>query len=62
MLYGLRLCLQGCTLAYMLCAARPEYNSKFSMIAHLGPVFFVRYLRAPVLRLLATYSLDQVNE
>eukprot|EP00775_Hariotina_reticulata_P011744 gene11744-11889_t len=51
---------QGCTLAYMLCAARPEYNSKFSVITHLGPVFFVRFFRAPVLRLLATYSLDQL--
>jgi hypothetical protein len=30
--------LQGCTLAIALCADRPEYNDKFSVIVHMGPV------------------------
>eukprot|EP00879_Flechtneria_rotunda_P000554 GHRR01000660.1.p1 GENE.GHRR01000660.1~~GHRR01000660.1.p1 ORF type:complete len:576 (+),score=135.60 GHRR01000660.1:200-1927(+) len=50
---------QGCTLAYLLCAAKPEYNNKFSVLAHLGPVVFVDFFRAVTLRALAIISADQ---
>jgi pimeloyl-ACP methyl ester carboxylesterase len=39
---------QGCTLALMLLAARPEYNEKLSMVAHLG-VRFLYCVRCVVL-------------
>lgn len=55
-------CLQGCTLALMLCAAKPEYNTKFSVLAHMGPVTFVDFFRAPFLRFSATNYLDLVSK
>ncbi|WIA08209.1 hypothetical protein OEZ85_007658 [Tetradesmus obliquus] len=51
---------QGCTLAIALCADKPEYNNKFSVIAHMGPVVFVDFFRAPFLRFAAINSLDQL--
>jgi hypothetical protein len=32
---------QGCTLAYLLLAAKPEYNEKVSVVNHMGPVMFI---------------------
>eukprot|EP00878_Enallax_costatus_P034540 GHUV01038302.1.p1 GENE.GHUV01038302.1~~GHUV01038302.1.p1 ORF type:complete len:290 (+),score=48.85 GHUV01038302.1:665-1534(+) len=52
--------LQGCTLALLLCAGRPEYNAKFSAIGHMGPVAFVDFFRAPLLRFAATNYLDVI--
>lgn len=45
---------QGCTLAYMLLAAKVSYNAKIDVVVHVGPVVFTEYVRAPFLR--AGYS------
>ncbi|KAI8465183.1 MAG: Alpha/Beta hydrolase protein [Monoraphidium minutum] len=51
---------QGCTLAFMLLSAIPEYNDKISVVNHMGPVVFVDELVAPFLRLAPSINLDQV--
>lgn len=38
---------QGCTLAYMLLAAKASYNDKINVVVHVGPVVFIEYIRAP---------------
>ncbi|WIA20837.1 hypothetical protein OEZ85_005188 [Tetradesmus obliquus] len=41
---------QGGSLAYAMLAAMPEMNEKVSVVAHLGPVVFLDFLRAPFLK------------
>ncbi|KAF6258125.1 Alpha/Beta hydrolase protein [Scenedesmus sp. NREL 46B-D3] len=49
---------QGGTLGSMLCAARPEYNQKISVLALLGPVVFVDFMQSAFLKVF-TNELDQ---
>ncbi len=42
-------------------AAMPEMNEKISVVLHMGPVLFVRYFKAPVLRTLANIRAEQVS-
>jgi hypothetical protein len=53
--------VQGCLLVNLLCASKPEYNSKFSVLALMAPVFFVQHVQQPYLRLGATYHFDEVR-
>ncbi|WIA37407.1 hypothetical protein OEZ86_014332 [Tetradesmus obliquus] len=41
---------QGCSVAYAMLSTMPEMNSRVSVVAHLGPVVFLDYFRAPFMR------------
>eukprot|EP00882_Tetradesmus_deserticola_P024099 GHRQ01026325.1.p1 GENE.GHRQ01026325.1~~GHRQ01026325.1.p1 ORF type:complete len:358 (+),score=63.04 GHRQ01026325.1:356-1429(+) len=49
---------QGCTLVYAMLAALPEMNAKVSVAVHLGPVVFLEFMRAPLLRAYALVRND----
>lgn len=46
----------------LLCASKPEYNDKFSVLAQMAPVFFAQYMQQPVMRLSATLHADEVSQ
>lgn len=52
---------QGCLLVNLLCASKPEYNSKFSVLALMAPVFFAQHVQQPFFRMGATYKFDEVS-
>jgi hypothetical protein len=45
----------------LLCASKPEYNTKFSVLALMAPVFFVQHVQQPYLRFGATLHFDEVS-
>lgn len=47
----------GTTMAFALCAMRPEYNVKFKAIFALAPIAFMTNVKSPI-RLLAPFSKD----
>lgn len=53
--------LQGCLLVDLLCAAKPDFNNKFTVLAQMAPVYFVQYLKQPYLQLGASLYFDQVR-
>jgi hypothetical protein len=53
--------VQGSTIGYAMLAARPEYNDKISVMIHMGPVWFVQFLKAEFLKTFATVRNDDVS-
>lgn len=53
--------VQGCLLVNLLCSSKPEYNSKFFVLAEMAPVFFVQHMQQPYLRIGATLRFDEVS-
>lgn len=53
--------VQGCLLVNLLCASKPEYNSKFSVLAEMAPVFFAQNVQQTYLRLGALMHADEVR-
>jgi hypothetical protein len=50
----------GTTMFYVLCAERPEYNSKIRAMFSLAPIAFMSNLKSPMLRMTAAIS-DQLQ-
>jgi hypothetical protein len=44
----------------LLCASKPEYNAKFSVLAEMAPVFFAQNVQQTYLRLGALMRADEV--
>lgn len=52
---------QGSSIVYALLSAKPEYNDKMSVVLHMGPVVFIKYLQAQTVRGLAEAGNDNVS-
>jgi lysosomal acid lipase/cholesteryl ester hydrolase len=44
----------GTTMFYVLCAERPEYNSKIRAMFSLAPIAFMSHMKSPLIQLTAT--------
>jgi lysosomal acid lipase/cholesteryl ester hydrolase len=44
----------GTTMFYVLCAERPEYNSKIRAMFSLAPIAFMSHMESPLIQLVAT--------
>jgi hypothetical protein len=58
----LLLCCQGNLLVDLLCAAKPEYNDKFSVLVQMAPVVFLQHIQQPFWRLGANMHAGEVGD